>query len=84
MAIEAFEESAETPFREWQRATAALHAAERRGADHLELVTLSEAVIRAHHEVVLHRAAAGEDMAGYAERDAALLDQSDDRNHPEI
>ena len=49
------------PFLEWQRAVAALKAAEARGAEHAEIVRLSTEVIRTRNEVTVDRLQAGWD-----------------------
>jgi len=70
------------PFDAWQRASAALRAAEARGATHDEVVRLSEQVIRARNALTLDRTNAGwnppDDVLRHLLGDELLLTQSDD------
>lgn len=70
------------PFDAWQRASAALRAAEARGATHAEIVRLSEQVIRARNALTLDRTNAGwnppDDVLRHLIGDEFLLTQRDD------
>src|SRR5665213_2615051 len=74
--------SPSAPFDAWQRATAALRAAEAKGAPHDEIVQLSEHVIRARNALTLDRAQAGweppDDVLRHLIGDELLLKQRDD------
>jgi hypothetical protein len=74
--------SPSAPFDAWQRATAALRAAETTGAPHNEIVRLSEQVIRARNALTLDRAEAGweppDDVLRHLVGDELLLQQRDD------
>jgi hypothetical protein len=71
-----------SPFREWQRAIAALKAAELRGEGHAELVRLSADVIRARNAVTVDRLQAGwqppDDILMHLTVDDQLLSERDD------
>jgi hypothetical protein len=73
------------PFNAWQRATAALRAAEHRGAAHPEIVQLAEQVIRTRNALVLDRLAAGwqppDDILQQLISDEELLRERDDCTH---
>jgi hypothetical protein len=74
--------SPSAPFDAWQRASAALRAAETSGAPHDEIVQLSEQVIRARNALTLDRAQAGweppDDVLRHLIGDELLLEQRDD------
>jgi hypothetical protein len=74
------------PFDAWQRATAALRAAEARGASHEEVVRLSEQVIRTRNALTLDRTQAGweppDDVLRHLIGDELLLRQRDDSSLP--
>ncbi|HEY8728495.1 MAG TPA: hypothetical protein VIL94_02860 [Acidothermaceae bacterium] len=74
--------SASEPFDAWQRASAALRAAEARGAAHDDILRLSEQVIRARNALTLDRTNAGwnapDDVLRHLLGDELLLTQSDD------
>jgi hypothetical protein len=74
--------SPSAPFDAWQRATAALRAAEARGASHEEIVRLSEQVIRSRNALTLDRTQAGweppDDVLRHLIGDELLLRQRDD------
>jgi hypothetical protein len=76
------------PFNAWQRTTAALRAAESRGAPHAEIVRLAEQVIRTRNALVLDRLAAGwqprDDILRHLISDEDLLREKDDSAHHEI
>lgn len=76
------------PFNAWQRATAALRAAEGRGAPHSEIVRLAEQVIRTRNALVLDRLAAGwqprDDILNHLLSDEELLREKDDSDHHDI
>jgi hypothetical protein len=76
------------PFNAWQRATAALRAAEHGGAPHAEIVQLAEQVIRARNTLVLDRLAAGwepsDDILHHLVSDEELLRERDDSSHHDI
>jgi hypothetical protein len=59
VAIEAISPSPSLPFQEWQRAIAALRAAEARGDAHSEILRLSTEVIRARNAMTVDRLQAG-------------------------
>jgi hypothetical protein len=88
MAVDTSSAASSLPFREWKTATAALRAAELRGAPHAELMRLSEAVIRARNVLTADWLAAGlalpEQDAIRAAIDAELLRQPDDTAHPDL
>jgi hypothetical protein len=69
-------------FEAWRRAVAALRAAEQDAVPHVELVRLSEEVIRTRNVLVLDRLSAGlpvaDDIARHLEADEVLLHQHDD------
>jgi hypothetical protein len=76
------------PFNAWQRATAALRAAEQRGAAHAEIVQLAEQVIRARNAMVLDRLAAGwqprDDVLHRLICDEELLREKDDSSDQDV
>ncbi len=76
------------PFNAWQRATAALRAAEHRAATHPEIVRLAEQVIRTRNALVLDRLAAGweprENVLHHLISDEELLREKDDCTHRDI
>jgi hypothetical protein len=76
------------PFNAWQRATAALRAAEHSGAQHAEIVQLAEQVIRARNALVLDRLAAGwepsDHILHHLMSDEDLLRERDDSSHHDI
>jgi hypothetical protein len=74
------------PFDDWQRATAALRAAEARGAPHAEIVRLAEEVIRTRNALTMDRVAAGweppDDILRRIGADEQLLAERDDASGP--
>lgn len=74
--------AASDPFRQWQRAVAALKAAEGRGAAHEEIVRLSAEVIRTRNEMTVDRLQAGwlppDDILRHLVLDDQLLRERDD------
>ncbi len=76
------------PFNAWQRATAALRAAEHSGAAHAETVQLAEQVIRARNALVLDRLEAGwqprDDVLHHLISDEELLREKDDSSHQDV
>ena len=73
---------ASDPFRQWQRAVAALKAAEARGDAHADIVRLSAEVIRARNEMTVDRLQAGwrppDDILRHLTVDDQLLREKDD------
>ena len=80
MAIDA--SSAQSSFKAWERARAALREAERRRADHCEIVRLSAEVILARNELTVDRLQAGwqapDDVLKHLIADEQLLREDDD------
>ena len=78
--------SAAEPFLEWQRAVAALKAAEFRGAEHAEIVRLSAEVIRTRNAMTVDRLQAGwqppDDILKHLSADEQLLREQDDTARP--
>ena len=78
--------AASDPFRQWQRAVAALKAAEARGAPYDEIVRLSAEVIRARNELTVDRLQAGwqppDDILKHLSLDDQLLREKDDTRRP--
>jgi hypothetical protein len=74
------------PFDDWQRATAALRAAEARRAPHTEIVRLAEDVIRTRNALTMDRMAAGweppDDILKHMDADEQLLSERDDASGP--
>jgi hypothetical protein len=88
MTIDRSSAASSLPFREWKAATEALRRAESRGAPHVELVRLSEAVIRTRNVLTQDWLAAGlalpEQDAIRAAVDEELLRQPDDTTFPDL
>ena len=74
--------AASEPFRAWQRALAALRAAESRGEPHADILRLSAEVIRARNAMTVDRLQAGwrapDDILRHLIVDEQLLRQQDD------
>jgi hypothetical protein len=74
--------AASDPFRQWQRATAALRTAEALGADHADIMRLSADVIRTRNALTLDRVYAGweapDDILKHLTADEQLLRERDD------
>ena len=74
------------PFDAWQRACAALRAAEARKAPHAEVVRLAEEVIRTRNALTTDRLLAGwqprDDILRHLTADEDLLRESDDADWP--
>jgi hypothetical protein len=75
MAIEAIPPSPSLPFQQWQRAIAALRAAEARGDAHSEILRLSAEVIRARNAMTVDRLRAGWQPADLVMKHLAADDQ---------
>lgn len=86
MAVETFPQSASLPFQAWQRAIAALRAAEARGDAHPEILRLSAEVIRARNAMTVDRVQAGwqppDDVLKHLIVDDQLLQEGDDGTYP--
>ena len=74
------------PFDAWQRACAALRAAEARKAPHTEVVRLAEEVIRTRNALTMDRLQAGwqprDDILRHLSADEDLLREGDDSDWP--
>jgi hypothetical protein len=74
------------PFDAWQRACAALRAAEARKAPHAEVVRLAEEVIRTRNSLTMDRLLAGwqprDDILRHLTADEDLLREGDDADWP--